>query len=510
MEEIFLVVLLAMAAYMLVVLAIGLYYGKKNKTSDDYFIGGRNLGAWVTAMSAEASDMSSWLLMGLPGLAYLTGFGEAGWTAIGLAVGTYLNWKIVAKRLRKYSEVSNNSITIPDFFSNRYRDQKKILMMIASIIIIIFFTVYTASGFSACGKLFASVFDFDYVPTMIICAAVIVLYTSIGGFMAASTTDLIQGLLMSFAIIIVLIVGTVKAGGVSEVINYAKGLDGYMDLFHTYDPATKKAASYGVISMVSGLAWGLGYFGVPHILLRFMAIRKSSEIKKSRTIAMTWVIISLAVAVCIGYVGATITSKGIGGIDVFTDKAGAETIFICLTNAFLPKFLAGIVLSGILAATMSTADSQLLMVASSVGNNLYKSVFKKDATDRQILIVTKLTTVCVAIIGVIIAINPDSSIFDLVSLSWSGFGASFGPLVLFSLFWKRTTLKGAIAGMIGGGTLSIIWQLYISQLGGIFGVYSLLPAFIFASLLIVVISLIDKEPTKEIQDEFDNVETADI
>lgn len=506
----FMLVLVAMAAYMLVVLAVGIYYGKKNKTSDDYFIGGRNLGAWVTAMSAEASDMSSWLLMGLPGLAYLTGFGEAGWTAIGLAIGTYLNWKIVAKRLRKYTEVSNNSITLPDFFNNRFRDKNHILMIISSLLIIIFFTVYAASGFSACGKLFASVFNFDYVPTMIICAIVIVLYTSVGGFMAASTTDLIQGLLMSFAIIIVLIVGVVKAGGISEVISYAKSLDGYMDLFHTYNPETGKAASYGVISMISGLAWGLGYFGVPHILLRFMAIKNSKEIKKSRTIAMTWVIISLAVAVCIGYVGAAITSKGIGGIDVLTTSAEAETIFIQLTNAFLPKFIAGIVLSGILAATMSTADSQLLMVASSVGNNLFKNIFKKNATDKQILIVTKITTIVVAIFGVIIALNPNSSIFNLVSLSWSGFGASFGPLILFSLFWKRTTLKGAICGMIGGGALSITWSLFISKLGGIFEVYSLLPAFLFASLLIVFVSLLDNEPSKEIQNEFDAVKTADI
>lgn len=503
-------VLLAMAAYMIVVLAIGFYYAKRNKTSDDYFIGGRNLGAWVTAMSAEASDMSSWLLMGLPGLAYLTGFGEAGWTAIGLAIGTYLNWKFVAKRLRKYTEVSNNSITLPDFFSNRFRDKNNILMIISSILIIIFFTVYAASGFSACGKLFASVFNYDYVPTMIICGCVIVLYTSVGGFMAASTTDLIQGLLMSFAIIIVLIVGVVKAGGVGEVVSYAKSLDGYMSLLNTYDPATGKAASYGVIRMISGLAWGLGYFGVPHILLRFMAIKTSKEIKKSRIIAMTWVIISLAVAVCIGYVGATITSKGIGGIELLTTSAAAETIFIRLTNAFLPKFIAGIVLSGILAATMSTADSQLLLVSSSVGNNLYKNVFKKDATDKQLLFVTKTATCIVALVAMIIALDPNSSIFNLVSLAWSGFGAAFGPLILFALFWKRTTLKGAISGMIGGGTLSVIWSLYITNLGGIFEVYSLLPAFIFASLLIVIVSLLDKEPSEEIQKEFDAVEKAEI
>lgn len=503
-------VLVAMAAYMLLVLTVGVYYGKRNKTSDDYLIGGRNLGAWVTAMSAEASDMSSWLLMGLPGLAYLSGFGEAGWTAIGLAIGTYLNWKFVAKRLRKYTEVSNNSITLPDFFSNRFRDKHQILMIISSVLIIFFFTIYTASGFAACGKLFASVFHFPYVPTMIICSIIIVLYTSIGGFMAASTTDLIQGILMSFSIIIVLIVGLVKAGGVSEVISYAQSLDGYMSLFETYDPQTGKAASYGIIKMISGLAWGLGYFGVPHILLRFMAIKNSSEIKKSRFIAMTWVIISLAVAVCIGFVGACISSKGIGGIEMFTTAAGAETIFIRLTRAFLPQLLAGLVLSGILAATMSTADSQLLLVSASVGNNLYYNVFKKDATDRQVLIVTKITTFIVALVAIIIAFNPNSSIFELVSLAWSGFGSAFGPLILFSLFWKRTTLKGAVSGMVGGGILSIVWSLYITKLGGIFEVYSLLPAFIFASLLIVLVSLLDQKPSKEIQDEFDAVETTEI
>lgn len=503
-------VFLSMAAYMLLVVGIGIYYGKKNQTTDDYFIGGRNLGAWVTAMSAEASDMSSWLLMGLPGLAYLKGFGEAGWTAIGLIIGTYLNWKLVASRLRKYTEVSNNSITIPDFFSNRFRDEKNILMIISSILIIVFFTVYTASGFAACGKLFASVFNYPYVPTMIICGIVIVLYTSIGGFSAASTTDLIQGLLMSFAIIIVLFVGTVKAGGVGVVIDHAKSLPGYLDLMKTYDITTGQAADYGLLSVVSGLAWGLGYFGVPHILLRFMAIKNSKEIKKSRCIAMTWVIISLGVAVCIGYVGSALSAAGIGNIPALTTKADSETIFILMTNAFLPSILAGIVLSGILAATMSTADSQLLMVSSSVGNNLFKQIVKKDATDKQILVISKVTTVLVAIVGMILALNPNSSIFDMVSLSWAGFGGAFGPLMLFALFWKRTTLKGAIAGMVGGGGLALVWSLYINNLGGIWAVYSLLPAFIFASLLIVIVSLLDKEPSEEIQKEFESVKTAEI
>lgn len=497
---------ISMAAYMAVVVGIGIYFGKKNKTSDDYFIGGRKLGPWVTAMSAEASDMSSWLLMGLPGVAYFTGFGDAGWTAIGLAIGTYLNWKVVAARLRKYSEVSKNSITLPDFFSNRFRDEKKILMTISSIMIIVFFAVYTATGFAACGKLFHSVLGFPYLPTMIICGFVIVLYTSIGGFLAASTTDLVQGLLMSFSIVLVLIIGLVNAGGIGPVVEHAKSLPGYLDLLNTYNPETGQSSSYGIIRMVSGLAWGLGYFGVPHILIRFMAIKNSSEIKKSRRIAMIWVVISLLVAVCIGFTGSALTSLGI--LPALNTSADAERIFIIMTNEFLPALLAGVVLSGILAATMSTADSQLLMASSCVGQNLYKKFFNKQATDKQVLILSRVTTLLVAVFAMVIASDQNSSIFTLVSYAWSGFGAAFGPLVIFSLFWKRTTLKGAIAGMLGGGCLSLAWSLWIKKLGGIFSIYELLPAFLFSSFLIVVVSLLDQEPSQEIQKEFHSVSAS--
>lgn len=500
-------VLLSMGLYMAVVIGIGVYFNRKNKTSDDYFIGGRGLGPWVTAMSAEASDMSSWLLMGLPGIAFLKGFGEAGWTAVGLILGTYLNWKLVAARLRKYSQVANDSITIPDFFSNRFHDKKNILMTISSIMIIVFFTVYTASGFSACGKLFNSIFQADYHTAMIICGLVIVAYTFIGGFLAASTSDFVQGILMSCSIIIVLIVGVVKAGGIETVIEHAKSLPGYLEAFSTYDITTNSKSAYGFLSIFSGLAWGLGYFGVPHVLIRFMAIKNSKEIKKSRTIAMIWVVISLCVATCIGFVGKSLSMQGI--IPSLATKDQSETVFIVMTNTFLLPVFAGIVLSGILAATMSTSDSQLLMVSSSVGSNLYKKLLKKDATDRQVLLISKITIIIVAIISIIIAWDPNSSVFELVSYAWAGFGASFGPLVLFSLFWKRTTLKGAICGMVGGGTLSIVWSLWIKDLGGIFSIYEILPAFLFASLLIVVVSLLDKQPSKEIQDEFDSVKDAE-
>lgn len=492
------IIMVVIGLYMAMMIGIGIYFGNKNKTSEDYFLGGRSLGPWVTAMSAEASDMSSWLLMGLPGLAYLTGFCDAGWTAIGLMIGTYLNWRIVAKRLRKYSYVSKNSFTLPDFFSNRFRDDKKILLTISSILMVVFFTVYTASGFSACGKLFNSLFGYDYIPAMIICSIVIILYTSIGGFLAASTTDFIQGLLMSAAIIVVLIVGVAEAGGVNEVIENGKSLAGYFSLTKVHNPVTGKADSYGLITVISGLAWGLGYFGMPHILVRFMAIKSAKEIKKSRIIAMIWVVISLAIAVCIGFTGAALYPGKLEG-------AASETIFIVMTNDLLPVVLVGLIISGILAATMSTSDSQMLLVSSSIAQNLYKGIIKKDANEKQVLIVSRAATILIAIVAMFIASNQESKIFDLVSYAWSGFGAAFGPLILFSLFWKRTTLAGAISGMVTGGVVSIVWSMFISKLGGVFGVYSLLPAFVISSIVIVVVSLLTKKPSDEIIKEFESV-----
>ncbi len=492
------IIMIVIGLYMAMMIGIGIYFGKKNKTSEDYFLGGRSLGPWVTAMSAEASDMSSWLLMGLPGLAYLTGFCDAGWTAIGLIMGTYLNWKIVAKRLRTYSYVSKNSFTLPDFFSNRFRDDKKILLTISSILMVIFFTVYTASGFSACGKLFNSLFGYDYIPAMIICSIVIILYTSIGGFLAASTTDFIQGLLMSAAIIIVLVVGVQEAGGVDKVIENGKNLAGYFSLTNVHNPETGSAVSYGLVTVISGLAWGLGYFGMPHILVRFMAISSAKEIKKSRLIAMIWVVISLVIAVCIGFTGAALYPGLLEG-------TASETIFVVMTNDLLPVVLVGLVISGILAATMSTSDSQMLLVSSSIAQNLYKGIIKKDANEKQVLIVSRGATILIAIVAMIIASNQDSKIFDLVSYAWSGFGAAFGPLVLFALFWKRTTLAGAVSGMVTGGVVSIVWSMFISNLGGWFGVYSLLPAFIISSVVIVVVSLLTKKPSDEIVKEFESV-----
>ena len=506
MSTIQILMLATILVYLIGMVAIGAVLAKENRTTDDFYLGGRKLGPFVTAMSAEASDMSSWLLMGLPGVAYLTGTADAAWTAIGLAIGTYVNWLVVAQRLRHYTHVCNNSTTLPLFFSNRYRDEKRILSVIAAVLIIIFFVPYTASGFAACGKLFSNLFGVSYLPAMIISAIVIVAYTTLGGFLAASTTDLIQGLLMSFAIVIVLIVGVVNAGGVANVIAHGQAMEGFFDVMKYHDPATGGAVSQGVIPILSGLAWGLGYFGMPHILVRFMAIRDPQEVKKSRNIAMIWVLISLSVAVCIGFTGAALYPN-------VAELAGNgnQRIFIYMTThlfkGLIPLFMAGIILSGILAATMSTSDSQLLIASSCVSKNLFQGLFKKEMSEEKVLMISRLTTIVIALIGIVIAMDENSSVFGLVENAWAGFGGAFGPLTLFALFWKRTNLKGAIAGMLSGGIIALVWPVTLGKLGGIFGIYCLLPAFIISSILIIVVSLCTEEPSDVMVKEFEEAKS---
>ncbi len=494
------ILMVSMSVYMVAVLIIGIVYAQRNKTTDDFFLGGRRLGPLVTAMSAEASDMSSYLLMGVPGVAYLTGFADAGWTAIGLILGTYLNWLFVAKRLRRYTVVANNSITLPDFFSNRFHDKSKILMSISALIILIFFIPYTASGFAACGKLFESLLGINYQVAMLVSALVVVLYTAIGGFLAESVTDLIQGLLMSVALVVILFFGISAAGGIDSVVDNANSMPGFLSMVRSFVPETGKSAPYGFITIISTLAWGLGYFGMPHVLLRFMAIRKENKLKTSRRIATVWVVISLFSALLIGIIGAAVVKN----ID------DPETIFIVLArklggNSFILLVFAGIILAGILAATMSTSDSQLLVASSSVSQNFFKGIVYKNADNRLIMWVSRATVVVIAIIGAIIALNPNNSVFEVVSFAWAGFGAAFGPVVLFALFWKRTTLWGAFAGMLSGSVMIFVWKFLVRKLGGVFDIYELLPAFIIASLAIFVVSLMCKQPSKEIMDEFDLV-----
>ncbi len=495
-----LVILIAMLAYMGLVIVIGLIYAKRNQNATEFFLGGRSLGPWVTAMSAEASDMSSWLLMGLPGVAYISGMGEAVWTAVGLAIGTYLNWKIVAVRLRRYSQVAGNAITIPDFFQNRYKAKSKLLMNTSSLIILFFFTIYVATGFVACGKLFNSIFGLDYTLMMLVSAVVIVIYTGIGGFLAESTTDFIQGMLMVVSLVIILVVGIISGGGLGEVISRVSAYPGFLSLNQIFSLGSGSAQPFGIIAIISTMAWGLGYFGMPHVLLRFMAIRDFRELKKSRIVATVWVVISLAAAVCIGIVGAALFSYASPDGLVTGNQ---ETIFIKMCMGLLPALVAGIMMSGIMAATMSTSDSQLLITSSAISQNLYKGFINPNASDKTVMWVSRITIIIVTIIAAVMALNQNSSIFRLVSYAWAGFGAAFGPLMLFSLFWKRTTFAGAFAGMVAGGGMVLLWKHVISKLASFLNIYELLPAFIFSAVVIVVVSLLTKEPSKEVQDEFD-------
>ena len=497
-------IMLTIVVYLIGMLLVGVYFTKKNNSVSDFYLGGRTLGPLVTAMSAEASDMSGYLLMGLPGLAYLSGAADVGWTVIGLAAGTYLNWLLTSRRLRRYTHLLD-AITIPEFFSKRFHDKKNILSAIAAIIIIVFFVPYTASGFAACGKLFASLFGVNYVGAMIISAIVIVGYTAAGGFLAASITDFIQSIIMTLAIFAILAFATVTAGGVGAVTENVKSMSGFLSLTSSYDPATQNSVPYTLLHIVTTVSWGLGYFGMPHILLRFMAINDEKNLKLSRRVASVWVVIAMAVAVCIGISGRALSNAGI--IETLSDSA-TETIIIRISHllseyGIFPALVAGLVLSGILASTMSTADSQLLAAASSVSQNILQEKFGLKLTSKQSMLAARLTVIIIAILGVIIARNPDSSVFGIVSFAWAGFGASFGPIVICSLFWKRTTFSGAVSGMAAGGIMVFVWKYLVKPLGGVFGVYELLPAFIVSIAVIVIVSLLTKKPDAEIYDEFE-------
>ena len=492
-------ILTAMIIYMAAVIIIGVTFARKaNASSDAYFLGGRSLGPWVTAMSAEASDMSGWLLMGLPGVAYWCGIADAAWTAIGLAAGTYINWLIVSKRLRRYSEKAGNAITLPEYFSNRFHEKKKVIMTIAAVFILIFFTVYAASCLVTCGKLFSTLFGMPYIPMMIVGAVFVLIYTIIGGFLAESASDFMQAIVMIIALGVIVLVGTYAAGGLGAVIDNVKDIPGFLEFFGMATPQTVdgvqqaangvplfgEAAPYGIISVVSMLAWGLGYFGVPQVLLRFMAIRHEDELTRSRRIATVWVLISLTIAVFIGVMGRALYPTAL------TTSSDAENVFILLSTNLLPPLIAGFVMAGILAATISSSDSYLLIAASAFAKNIYQGLFRKKASDREVLNISRLTLLLIAVIAIIIALDENSVIFTIVSFAWAGFGATFGPLMLFSLFWKRTTRAGAIAGMLGGAGMVFVWNLLVRPLGGIWDIYELLPAFIFSCLCIVVVSLL--------------------
>lgn len=501
-------IIATIVVYLLAMLAIGFVFSKNNSDSKDFYLGGRKMGPIVTAMSAEASDMSSWLLMGLPGLAYLTGVANPAWTAIGLGIGTWFNWLIVARRLRRYS-ANINAITVPEFYSKRYHDNSNVLNAIAALVIIVFFIPYTASGFAACGKLFNSLFGVDYMVAMLISAAVIVGYTIMGGFKAVSTTDLIQSIVMTIALVVVVTFGISKAGGVEAVIDNAKSLPGYLSMKASYDVGTNSSTPYSFLTIVSTIAWGLGYFGMPHILLRFMAIKDEKKLVLSRRIATIWVFIAMGITIFIGMVGLGMTKAGELG---FLSGSSSETIIVEIAglisrHGVLAAIVAGLILAGILAATMSTADSQMLAAASSVSQNIVQDFFKVKISEKKSLLVARLTIVVISLIGVFLARDPNSSVFNIVSFAWAGFGGAFGAVTLCALFWKRSNKWGAFAGMIGGGVMVFVWKYAISRLGGAWSIYELLPAFIFSLILDIVVSLLTKKPDETIAREFEAAKT---
>lgn len=507
-------VLLALFVYMGIMLFIGITGAKKNKNADDYFLGGRNLGGWVAALSAQASDMSGWLLMGLPGSIYALGTNQA-WIAIGLFIGTVLNWLFISGRLRRYTIKAGNSMTIPEYLSNRFRDEKKLLMAISAIVMVVFFLVYTASSFAAGAKLFVSITDMNYHVALLIGAGVILLYTLFGGFIAVCQTDFIQGMMMLIAILAVPIVAIAVMGTGNIVPNLVdSGLtvdsDVYLDLFKN-----ASGEPISVIEVLSQLAWGLGYCGMPHILVRFMAIKDEKELSKSKTIAIVWVFLSLAVACIIGVIGRAYLFP--------TVLADSENVFIeMIKKVFMDDvkipFIGGIFLCGILAAIMSTADSQLLVTSSSVAKDLFNGVLFKNLDSKKVMVISRATVGVVAVVAFFIAWNPDSSVMGLVSNAWAGLGSAFGPTILMSLYWKRINLAGAAAGMLSGGLTVIIWD-YIKfinmdgakvTLGTYTGVYSLLVGFFVSLFFILVVSLATKKVSDEVIQEFEDVKNGNI
>lgn len=507
-------VLITFILYFALMLAIGAFFIKKNNNLSDYFLGGRQLGSWVTAMSAQASDMSGWLLMGLPAAAYMSGI-SASWIAIGLFIGTYLNWKVLARRLRQFTAVSGDSITIPQYLKNRFMSKSNAISAICAVIIFIFFLVYTASGFSAGAKLFQYVFHIDYIWALTIGAFIIIAYTFMGGFLAVCWTDLVQGILMFFTIIIIPLITVLNTPDFS--FDFLSGLRGgtFMNLFGD------QGGALGFASIISSLAWGLGYFGMPHILTRFMAIKSHKLIKKSRIIACTWAVISLAAAVMVGIFGyAYLTSHG---MDPYASSSAAEVIFMDLVMKLSPALLAGVLLSAILAAVMSTADSQLLVTASAVANDFYKALFRKNASDKELMWVSRAAVLAIAVIAYVIAFDPNSSVMDLVSYAWAGFGAAFGPVILFSVFWKRMTQRGAILGMVFGGATVLIWETLtqlmtpnaegvaiLTNISAISSIYSLIPGFAMGILGVVVGSLTDRKPSEEVEQLFEKAKAYDV
>ncbi|WP_193597641.1 sodium/proline symporter PutP [Microbacterium sp. YJN-G] len=482
---------LALGLYFAAMLLIGYLAYRRTDDHEDYMLGGRNLPPWVAALSAGASDMSGWLVMGLPGAIFLTGLIEA-WIAIGLTIGAYLNWLLVAPRLRAYTEVSRNSITVPSFFENRLRDSTRLLRILSGLVVLVFFTFYISSGMVAGGVFFESSFNGDYLVGMLLVGGITLLYTLFGGFLGASFTDVVQGLMMVIALIVVPISAVIAVGGIDETTSLIAENAGSGHLSMLGGAAVTGGT---VIAIISALAWGLGYFGQPHIIVRFMALRSPQEAKSARRIGISWMIVSLCGAILSGLVGiAYMASQGI-------DLSNPETVVLVMSQTLLHPFIAGLILAAVLAAIMSTISSQLIVCSSALVEDLYKVFRKQPPNPKSLVLMGRLAVLAVAIIAIVLAITPNDTILGLVAFAWAGFGAAFGPIILLSLFWRKLTNWGALAGMFVGAATVFIW----SSLGT--GLYELLPAFVLALIVAVVVSLATYRHNEEIQREFTDTGT---
>ena len=462
--------------YLAGMLAIGIFAYYRTGNLSDYLLGGRRLSSFTAALSAGASDMSGWLLLGLPGYAYAKGY-EAGWIALGLLIGTYVNWRFIAARLRIYTAALGDSITLSEYFENRFNDRSRILRIVTAFFILVFFLFYTSSGLVAGGKLFESVFGLPYLWAVLAGALAVIIYTFLGGFMAVCWTDCVQGLLMLLALVIVPAIAIAGQGGWGRAAEAMRAVNPEM--------LTPFKVSGGLLAIVSLMAWGLGYFGQPHILARFMAIRSSNDIPRARTIAMSWVFIGMAGALVVGF-------SGVGALATPLSGADTEKVFILLVQSLLHPVPAGICLAAILAAIMSTADSQLLVASSALTEDFYKPFIRKRASQKELVWVGRLTVVLIAIIAFALAMNPDNKVLDLVAFAWGGFGAAFGPAIIMSLFWKRMTKAGAFAGILTGGVTVFIWGKLLK--GGLFDLYEIVPGFMLSLAAIVIASLLSKPP----------------
>lgn len=482
---------ISLSAYFLIMLGIGLYaFRAASEDSSGYLLGGRQMGPAVTALSAGASDMSGWMVMGLPGAMYLTGLSNI-WVGLGLIAGAYSNYLIVAPRLRAYTELANDSITLPEFFENRFEDKTRLLRIVCSTVIIVFFTVYTSSGIVGGGKLFESAFGLSYELGLYVTAGVVVIYTSFGGFLAVSMADFVQGCIMFMALVLVPLTICFDFGGYSAISDTIRHLSfSHMDIF----------AGTTALSIISSLAWGFGYFGQPHIIVRFMAIRSLKDIKTARRIGMSWMIVALTGAMATGFFGYAYVAKT--GIEM----GDPETIFIVLSQVLFHPLIGGFMLAAILAAIMSTVSSQLLVTSSSLTEDVYKAFINRKASEKLLVLMGRFCVVLVALVAIALAHNRDNSILNIVANAWAGFGAAFGPLVVLGLYWKRMTLAGALAGIVVGASTVLIWIYAPVTIGGeVLGkvIYEIVPGVLFSTIAIISVSLAGKKPSHSIQQMFD-------